>query len=85
MKVLAKRALLVVVTMSFWGSVAAQSDSLQKVKPLYFNSFVTGALIGCGNCTSGKDFTLNFTTIHGMRVSPGIKVGIGLGMDVYSD
>jgi hypothetical protein len=63
----------------------AQTDSVQAKKVTYYNTFMSGVLIGCGTCNSGKDFTYSALTLHGLRVSPGVSVAVGLGMDVYSD
>lgn len=62
----------------------SQSDSLRQT-PHYYNSFFSGALIGCGDCNSGKDFSLSFVTMHGLAFDSGIKLSAGLGMDVYTD
>jgi hypothetical protein len=65
-------------------SAAAQTDSLaQKVR--YYNSFMSGALIGCGPCINGKDFAFSFTTFHGLAWKSGIKLGAGAGLDMYAD
>jgi len=63
----------------------AQTDSLVVSDKRYFNQFTTGALIGCGYCPRGKDFTLSVMTMHGARLTPTVKVGLGVGMDVYND
>ena len=63
--------------------VYPQADSLKKSR--YFNTFFSGALIGCGDCNSGKDFTLSFVTMHGIKFPTGIKLSAGAGLDVYSD
>lgn len=62
----------------------AQTDSL-KQNHRYFSTFLSGALIGCGNCSNGKDFTFSFVTMHGVEFKSGIKLAAGLGLDTYYD
>lgn len=66
-------------------AVDFKTDSLPASKSRYYNSFVIGTLVGCGMCYEGKDFTFSFMTMHGIRVSPAVKLGLGMGMDVYTD
>jgi hypothetical protein len=60
----------------------AQTDSLRS-RVNYFNMFASGALMGCGQCNNGKDFTLSITTVHGIGFKSGIKVSLGTGLDTY--
>ncbi|MBX2966155.1 MAG: hypothetical protein KF845_08420 [Cyclobacteriaceae bacterium] len=62
-----------------------KTDSIPVQTSRYYNSFYAGAMVGCGLCYEGKDFTLSLLTMHGLRVSPGVKLGLGVGMDVYTD
>lgn len=62
----------------------AQPDSTNRT-PHYFNTFLSGALIGCGDCITGKDFTFSFVTHHGIAFANGSKLSAGAGMDVYSN
>jgi len=64
------------------GIAIAQVDSLQK-KVKYYNSFVSGVMIGSIEDADEKEFTISFTTIHGIKFNSGIKVGIGVGLDTY--
>lgn len=79
-----KILLLCVLFLRFIPAALAQNDSL-KIKPVYYASFVNGVMIGCGTCNNGKDFTYSVLTLHGIKFPSGIKIGIGVGMDVYSD
>jgi hypothetical protein len=73
----------------FWcwflsGITLAQSDSLQsKIK--YYNSFVSGVLIGSAEDADEKEFSLSFTSIHGIKFKSGLKLGLGVGLDTYYD
>lgn len=74
-----------IVSLVFSKTSFAQTDSLAVRHVRYFNQFTTGALIGCGYCPRGKDFTLSIMSMHGARLSPTVKVGLGVGMDVYNE
>src|SRR5690348_11236420 len=60
----------------------AQADSLQK-KVQYYNSFVSGVMIGSVEDADEKEYTVSFTTIHGIKFNAGVKVGVGLGLETY--
>jgi len=64
--------------------VCGQADSLKR-KASYYNAFFSGALIGCGECANGKDFTFSFLTLHGIKLKSGVKLALGAGMDVYHE
>ena len=66
----------------FPGIAIAQVDSVQK-KIKYFNSFVSGVMIGSSEDEDEKEFSVSFATIHGIKFKNGVKVGIGAGMDTY--
>lgn len=72
-------ALLAVLCMNIG---QAQPDSLKR-QSKYYNMFASGAMIGCGQCNNGKDFTLSITTLHGIAFKSGIKVSVGTGLDTY--
>lgn len=80
-----RRIGLLVIGLAFSQPGFAQTDSVTVSNTRYFNQFATGALMGCGYCPRGKDFTLSVMTMHGARLSPTIKVGLGVGMDVYNE
>jgi len=69
----------------FFSQTFAQTDSSKVQKLSYYNSFVSGVLIGCGSCNEGKDFTFSFLTQHGVAVTPWLKIAGGIGMDTYSN
>ena len=77
---LAVFCLLMVITTIAYG----QADSVKR-KASYYNAFLTGALIGCGECANGKDFTFSFLTLQGVRLQSGVKLALGAGMDVYNE
>lgn len=49
----------------------------------YFFNVQVGSLVGCGDCTLGKDVTTTATTIHGVTVGRKLRVGGGFGLDSY--
>ncbi len=65
-------------------SASGHADSIKR-NVSYYNAFVTGTLIGCGECANGKDFTFSFLTLHGIKLHSGLKFAVGTGMDVYDD
>lgn len=68
----------------FPGIAIAQSDSIQR-KVKYYNSFVSGVMIGSSEDADEKEFSVSFITIHGIKFNSGLKVGIGVGLDTYYD
>lgn len=59
----------------------AQGDSLvSRVK--YFNTFVSGILIG-SEADAEREITASFNTVHGVKFKTGVKAGIGVGLDTY--
>lgn len=77
--------LVMLASICFVDRTVAQADSVNVKRFTYYNSFVSGVLIGCGSCNEGKDFTFSFLTQHGVKVTPWMKVSGGIGMDVYSN
>lgn len=66
----------------FPGIAMAQADSVNtKIKYCY--SIVSGVMIGSNEDEEEKEFSVSFTTIHGIKFKNGVKVGIGAGMDTY--
>jgi hypothetical protein len=51
----------------------------------YYNSFVSGLMIGSSEDADEKEFSVSFVTIHGIKFNSGVKVGIGVGIDTYYD
>lgn len=78
------RLILACLLVSLGHNLIAQQDSVRQ-RVSYYNSFVAGTLIGCGECANGKDFTFSFLTLHGVKFPAGVKVALGAGMDVYND
>lgn len=64
------------------GIAMAQVDSIQK-KISYYNSFVSGVMIGSSEDADEKEISLSFTTTHGIKFNSGVKVGVGVGLDTY--
>ncbi len=79
-----KTKLILLVFAFHWQFGLAQRDST-KLTPHYFNTFLSGALLGCGDCINGKDLSFSFVTLHGIAFTSGIKLSAGAGVDVYSN
>ncbi|HRJ28408.1 MAG TPA: hypothetical protein PLV21_11320 [Cyclobacteriaceae bacterium] len=78
------RLIIACLLVSLGNNSFAQQDSVRQ-RVSYYNSFVAGTLIGCGECANGKDFTFSFLTLHGIKFPTGVKIALGAGMDVYHD
>lgn len=79
-----KTRLLIIAVLFGGGVLTAQVDSLDR-KIRYYNTFMSGTLVGCGECVRGQDFNFSFVTFHGLSLKSGIKAGVGAGLDVYND
>src|SRR5688572_3967902 len=42
-------------------------------------------MIGSSEDDEGKDFSVSFITIHGIKFNSGLKIGVGVGLDTYYD
>lgn len=42
-------------------------------------------MVGSSESADEKEFTLSVTTIHGVKFSSGVKLGLGVGLDTYYD
>jgi hypothetical protein len=49
----------------------------------YFITTQIGSLVGCTDCTDGKDVTSTYSLINGITVGKKIRVGVGVGFDSY--
>lgn len=78
------KGILILICVCWFYTGCAQTDSV-KTKPQYFNMFTSGMLIGCGLCNNGKDFTLSFSTHHGLAFNSGVRLSIGTGIDTYHE
>ena len=52
-------------------------------KPIYFFSIQSGSLIGCNDCSKGKDVSSTLSIVNGVTIRGKIRAGIGLGFDSY--
>ncbi len=52
---------------------------------VYFFAIQTGALVGCNDCSKGKEFTFSAATIQGITIGMKLRTGIGLGFDSYQN
>src|SRR6267154_1561715 len=50
---------------------------------VYFFAIQAGALVGCNDCSKGKEFTFSAATIQGVTIGRKFRTGIGLGFDSY--
>jgi len=69
------------------GEVFAQggeSDTLKHKKKIeYFFYLQSGTLIGCNECSLGKELTYSGATVHGVKIGNRLRVGAGIGYDSY--
>ncbi|MEQ1584830.1 MAG: hypothetical protein ABL895_03060 [Cyclobacteriaceae bacterium] len=59
-------------------------DSIVGVKKFeYYFYLQSGTLIGCNECSRGKELTFTGATVHGVKIGKRLRVGAGLGYDSY--
>lgn len=59
-------------------------DSIIHAKKFeYFFYLQSGTLIGCNECSKGKELTFSGATVHGVKVGKRLRVGAGLGYDSF--
>lgn len=75
-------------------ATSKQTQRLQKVqedvranskKFSYFFTLQTGALIGCKECSFGREISFSSATVHGVTIGRKLRVGAGLGFDTYQN
>lgn len=49
----------------------------------YFFNLQVGSLIGCNNCSEGKEITFTSSTTHGITIGEKLRTGLGIGLDSY--
>ena len=49
----------------------------------YFFNLQVGTLIGCNNCSAGKEITFTSSTTHGIAIGKKLRAGAGIGLDSY--
>ncbi len=49
----------------------------------YFFNLQVGTLIGCNDCSNGKETTFTSSTTHGAIIGKKLRVGAGIGFDSY--
>ncbi|MBI1767546.1 MAG: hypothetical protein HY015_05740 [Bacteroidetes bacterium] len=49
----------------------------------YFFNIQAGSLIGCNDCSKGKDVTFSFATTHGVAIGKKFRAGLAVGFDSY--
>ena|SRR5258707_1160964 len=62
-----------------------QEDEQSTKRVEYFFNVQTGTLMGCNDCSKGKEFTFSAATVHGITVGKKFRAGIGLGFDSYQN
>ena len=61
-------------------------DDKNNANPIaYFFIIQTGTLVGCNDCSKGKEFTFSAATIQGITIGRRLRTGIGLGFDSYQN
>lgn len=75
--------LLVVNSLSAQTEIV-NSDSVQATKKIeYFFYFQSGMLVGCNECSRGKEVTFSGATVHGIKLGSRARVGVGVGYDSF--
>jgi hypothetical protein len=49
----------------------------------YFFNLQVGSLVGCNDCSEGKEITFTASTIHGVTIGKKFRTGVGIGLDSY--
>lgn len=49
----------------------------------YFFNVQVGPLVGCNDCSLGKEVTFTSSTLHGVTIGRKLRTGIGAGFDSY--
>lgn len=59
-------------------------DTLKSTKPVeYFFYLQSGALLGCNECSRGKEVSFSGATVHGIKLGKRLRLGAGVGLDAY--
>jgi len=89
------KKILLVFCVTLTNLCAAQNraiDSVQSKKHIedtlakrveYFFNVQAGSLVGCNDCSQGKDVTFSMETVHGITVGKKFRAGLGVGFDSY--
>jgi hypothetical protein len=63
-----------------------RNDELKNSRSIvYFFTIQAGALVGCNDCSNGKEFTFSAATTQGITIGMRLRTGIGLGFDSYQN
>jgi hypothetical protein len=54
-----------------------------KFKPRYMGMFLSGAQLGCTNCSLSNKITFSAQAVNGIQLSKRFSVGLGVGLDTY--
>jgi len=82
------QTIVVGLLLTLAGEVCGQdnvlSDTLKQNKKMeYFFYLQSGALIGCNECSRGKEVSFSGATVHGVKLGRRLRVGGGIGIDAY--
>jgi hypothetical protein len=61
----------------------AQFKDTIKFKPSYYGSFLSGAQIGCTDCSLSKKITVTASLVNGIQVTKRFSTGLGIGFDSF--
>jgi hypothetical protein len=78
------RYLFLSLLLAFSSIAVAQPDTL-KFRSHYFGMFLSGAQIGCTNCSLSKKITVSAYVINGLQLTKRFSAGIGVGFDSYEE
>ncbi len=65
------------------GHLNNQDTTVSAKGPEYFFFVQSGTLVGCYDCSKGKELSFTAATVHGIKVGKRLRVGGGLGFDSY--
>jgi hypothetical protein len=51
--------------------------------PEYFFFVQSGTLVGCNDCSKGRELSFTAATVHGIKIGKRLRLGGGLGFDSY--
>jgi hypothetical protein len=58
-------------------------DSIRNGRVEYYFQIQSGALVGCSNCSNGKEIGFSGSTTHGVKLGRKLRIGAGVGLDSY--
>jgi len=77
-------SLMLALASEAFGQDNLLTDTLKRNRKIeYFFYLQSGTLIGCNECSQGKEVTFSGATVHGVKLGKRLRVGAGIGYDAY--